>query len=451
MTLDWRVIAFALVACLTTGIVFGLAPALHLVRGTGASGNGVHTLLRSGTRTVDPGRLRGALVVTSVALAMLLLVSAGLVGTSFVKLMRVDLGFSHERVLAASVVLPTRQDTSDRTPGRYSADGVAAFVANLVQRLSGAGGVHSAAAINIVPFGGGNTSMGFEPVERATGKAEEYRSASWRVVTPGYFSALGIPLARGRVFTEADRSPTPDVMVINETMARIGWPGADPVGRQVKLGSGRVMTVVGIVRDTRHLYVDSLPGPTMYFSHGQFPWAAMWLTVRATGDPETIVDLVRREVAALDANVAVARIQPMTQLIRDSTAEPRLIVLVFMIFASAALVLATIGLYGIVSYTVARRSREIGVRLALGAAPRRIVRAVLSHGLGLAAVGVALGGVGAYAAAGVLRAILFETSPTDATTFISIAVILMAVAAAASVLPARRAARVDPIVSLRSE
>jgi predicted lysophospholipase L1 biosynthesis ABC-type transport system permease subunit len=189
----------------------------------------------------------------------------------------------------------------------------------------------------------------------------------------------------------------------------------------------------------------------MYFSHGQFPWPAMWLTTRTSGDPMAIVGAVRREVAGLDANVAVAAAQPLTRLVRDATAEPRLIVLVVAIFASAALVLATIGLYGVVSYTVSRRSREIGVRMALGAPPRGIVTAVLGQGMRLAATGVALGGVAAYAAAGVLRAILFETEPTDPATFIGIGALLLAVAAIASASPARRASRVDPLAALRSD
>ena len=451
MALDWQVLTFALGACLTTGVVFGLAPALHLARPRGANGAGALGVLRSGTRTIDASRLRSTLVVTSVGLAMLLLVCAGLVGGSFVKLMRVDLGFSHDHVLAASVVLPQKRAPTDSTPGRYAPDRIAVFYAELTQRLMGAPGVRTVGAVNIAPFSGGNTGMGFEPVEQTAARAGEYRSASWRVVTPAYFTALGTSLVRGRVFDDRDRAPAPDVMVINETMARIGWPGGDPVGRLVKLSSGRTMTVVGIVRDTRIMFVDSLPGPTMYFSHGQFPWAAMWLTVRATGDPTAIIDAVRREVAALDPNVAVARVQPLTRLVRDATAEPRLIVLVFAIFASAALVLATIGLYGVVSYTVAQRSREIGVRLALGAPPRGIVRAVLGQGVRLAAVGVALGSIGAYMAAGVLRTILFETEPTDAGTFLAIAAILMGVAAVASLAPARRASRVDPLIALRSE
>jgi putative ABC transport system permease protein len=208
---------------------------------------------------------------------------------------------------------------------------------------------------------------------------------------------------------------------------------------------------VGVVGDTRHVNTDSVPPPTVYLAHAQFPWRAMWLTVRSTGDPAAIIAAVRREVAALDPGVPLARVQPLTQLLKDTTAEPRLTVLVFTIFASAALVLAAIGLYGIVSYSVSQRTREIGVRLALGAPPRRILGAVLDRGVRLALLGVVLGGVAGYGAAGALRSILFETEPTDAATFFSIAGLLLTVAALASVLPARRAARTDPLVALRAE
>jgi putative ABC transport system permease protein len=448
MSLDWRVLGFALAACLTTGIVFGLVPALRF---GGIGAQGALGTLRGGSRTIEGGRLRSALVVASVAFAMLLLVSAGLVGGSFMKLMRVQLGFTPERVLTASLSLPVKSYPADPIPKFYTQDQVAAFYSQLSERLSGLPGVRGVGAINIVPFSGGNTAMGFEPVEQGTRRDEEYRMASWRVVTPGLFGALGIPLVRGRVFDGGDRYPTPDVMVINETMARLGWPTTDPIGRQVKLKSGRTMTVVGIVRDVRHLFVDSLPPPTMYFSSGQFPWASMWVTVRTAGDPAALLDVLRKEVARLDPAVAVARAQPLTQIVREATAEPRLIVVVLAIFASAALVLATIGLYGIVSFTVSQRSREIGVRLALGAPPQGIVRRVVGQGTRLAAAGIALGTVGAFGAAGVLRAILYETEPTDAVTFAAIGGVLFVVAAAASMLPARRAARVDPMLALRGD
>jgi predicted permease len=446
LTLDWRVLAFALGACLTTGVLFGLAPALRLARAGDSRGDGALGVLRSGERTIGGGRLRNTLVVTSVGLAMLLLVSAGLVGGSFVKLSRVALGFSPEQVLTASIILP---DAGGDEAG--AADRRARFYGALTRRLQAIPGVGAAGAINIAPFAGGNTAMGFEPAGRSPGREADYRLASWRVVTPGLFAALDIPLVRGRLFHDGDRYPAASVTVINETMARLGWPDADPVGREMKLASGRTMTVVGVVGDTRHVFADSLPPPTMYFPHGQFPWASMWIAVRTAGEPTAIIATVRRELAALDAGVPLARVQPLTQLVRDTTAEPRLTVLVFAIFASAALVLAAIGLYGIVSYTVSQRTREIGVRLALGAAPPRIVRAVLWQGVRLAALGVVLGGAAGYAAAGVLRTILFETEPTDAATFLTVAAILLAVAAAASAVPARRAARLDPVLALRGE
>ena len=450
MVLDWRVLAFALAACLVTGVVFGLAPALHLGRSGDAPGTAAPGLLHGGARTVDAGRLRNALVVTSVALAMLLLVCAGLVGGSFVKLMRVDLGFSHDHVVTASLLLPLRRSNADSTPGSYTDDQAERFHAELARRLAAAPGVRAAGAVSIAPFSGGNTSMDFEPVGQVTGRGE-YRRGDWRVVTPGYFAVLGIPLVRGRLFDERDRPPAPVTMVINETMARRGWPDGDPLGRQVNLGSDLVVTVVGIVGDTRHVDVDSVPPAAMYFPHAQFPLGEMWVTVRAAGDPVMLAGMVRRVVAELDPNVAVARERPLTRFVNDSTAEPRLIVLVFAIFATAALVLATIGLYGVVSYTVAQRSREIGLRLALGEAPQRVVRAVLGQGVRLAAAGVVSGGIAAYATVGVLRAILFETEPTDAPTFLAIAGLLMLVAIGASVSPARRASRVDPITTLRME
>jgi predicted permease len=445
LALDWRVVSFALAACLTTGILFGLAPGLHLARSGGSGGDAVLGVLRSGSRAIGGGRLGSTLVVTSVALAMLLLVSAGLVGGSFVKLMRVTLGFAPEHVLTATISLNSGGGTEGLSERTVS------FFGELTRRVHAIPGVTATGMTSIAPFSGGNTAMGFEPGEAAPERESDYRIAGWRVVTPGYFQALDIPLVRGRLLDDGDRDPDAPVALINETMARRAWPDMDPVGRQLKMGSGRIATVVGVVGDTRHVNADSLPPPTVYLPHAQFPWRTMWLTVRSSGDPAALIAAVRREVAALDPGVPLARVQPLTQLLKDTTAEPRLTVLVFGIFASAALVLAAIGLYGIVSYTVSQRTREIGVRLALGAPPRRILGAVLDRGVRLALLGIVLGGIAGYGAAGALRSILFETEPTDAATFITIAGLLLTVAALASVLPARRAARTDPLVALRAE
>lgn len=439
MSMDWRIVGFAVAACVTTGLTFGLLPALELSR-SGAGGS-AHDLLRSGTR-VASGPLRGALIVSSVALATVMLVSATLVGGSFVRLMRTSLGFQAGHVLAASVVLPE---------SRYDYERSANFFGELMPRLAEIPGVEAAGAVNLAPFSGGNTSMDFVPGTSAPAAPSDYRGAGWRAVTPGYFAALGIPLQRGRAFDAGDTGDAPSVIVINETMARLGWPGRDPIGQQVTLSNTRTMTVVGIVGDTRHISIDSLPEPAMYFAHAQFPWTAMWLTIRTSGDPMSVLAAVRREVRALDPNIPLARIQPLERLVRDVAAEPRLTMLVFGIFAGAALVLASAGLYGLVSYSVAQRTREIGVRLALGAAPSRVARAVMSQGIALATLGVTLGALASYGVANAIRTILYETEPTDPLTFGAVALLLVATAAVASLAPARRAARLEPLAALRSE
>jgi putative ABC transport system permease protein len=442
MSLDWRVLGFALGACVLTGLVFGLAPAVRMSRAGARHGDALHDTLRSGTRLVDGGRLRGALIVASVALAMVMLVGAALVGGSFLRLMRVNLGFAPEQVLTGQVALPAE---------RYTWQQAIAFFDELQRRIAAVPGVRAVGAANIAPFSGGNTAMGFTPPETAPSNLSEYRTASWRIVTPGYFGALGIPLLRGRTFDQTDDTNAPDRIVISETMARLGWPGRDPIGLPVKLGNGQTKTIIGIVADARIVNVDTLPWPTMYFAEGQFPSRSLWLGVRATGDPMALAAAVRREVQALDPNVPFARAQPLTRLVSDTTAEPRLTMLVFAIFATAALGLAAVGLFGLVSYTVAQRTREIGVRLALGAPPAGIVRGVLRQGLRLALAGIALGGIAAYAVGGALQAILYETRPTDPATFAGVAVLLLVVGAAASAVPARRAAKLDPVIALRND
>jgi predicted permease len=438
MRVDWRVLSFALVACVVTGLLFGLAPALRLAR----TGAGRHDLLRGGTRVAGGERVRSALVVTSVALATTMLVCAGLIGTSFVKLMRVDLGYSAEQVLVGNVVLPSE---------RYERGRVADFYDQLVRRVAVLPGVRAAGAMNIAPFSGGNTAMGWAVAGREPADKSQYPVASWRTVTPGFFRSLGISLLRGRDFGPQDTRDAPRVAVISEGLANLAWPGESALGRDLRLGNGRTITVVGVVRDTRLLNVDSLPRPTMYFAEEQFGWPAMWLTVRASGDPTQLAAAVKREVAALDPTLPLAQVQPLTQLVSSSTAQPRLTVLVFTIFATAALTLAAVGLYGLISFGVAQRTREIGVQLALGARPRRIVRAVLGQGMRLAATGVVLGTVTAFGAAGALRSILYDTAPTNATTYALVGALLLGVAALASAAPARRAARLDPASTLRSE
>ena len=443
MTVDWRVLAFAVAASVLTGAAFGLAPALRLSRPARGEGDRLHAALRSGTRVAGGGLVRHALVVMSVALAMVLLVGAGLVGSSFLRLMRVDLGFAPDGVLIAGVSLPAE---------RYDGDRSVAFVAEATRRLQGLPGVVEAGATNIAPFAGGNTAMGFVAAERAGERREEYRGASWRIVTPRYFSAMSIPLVAGRVFSgEEVRAPGAEVTVVNETLARQAWPGEVAVGRRLAIESGRTLAVIGVVGDTRHLDLGAAPVATMYFANAQFPWNSMWFTLRSSGDPRLLATAVRRELTALDPLVPVAGLRPLAEQLSDRAAEPRLTMLVFTIFATSALVLAAVGLYGVISYGVEQRTREIGVRMALGAQSSRLLRRVMGDGVRLAVAGVAIGAVASYGVAGVLRAILFETEPSDPATYAAVAALLLTVAALASVIPARRAARLDPVTALRGE
>ncbi|MBC7897711.1 MAG: ABC transporter permease, partial [Cytophagaceae bacterium] len=446
LAIDWRVMLFAIPACLLTGLVFGLAPALRLSHAArGGAGDRVHDLIRSGARVAESGRARQALVVASVALAMILLVSASLVGTSFRRLMRVDPGFRSDNVLVANFSLPDEQ---------YPPEKAITFLEQVRARVQGIPGVAAVGASNIIPLQGGNTAMDFAAGEHESADKAAYRTGSWRAVTPGYFESLSIPLKRGRVFSSDDRfrpetsGRSDRVIIINEVMAEQLWPGVDPVGNRVALGNGSSMTVIGVVGATRQLSLDSLPAPAMYFAHAQFPWKTMWLTVRSAGDPLLLADALRREIRALDAGLPVANVSSLAQVIDRQAAEPRLTMLVFAIFASAALVLVGVGLYGTVSYSVTQRTREIGVSLALGAPPQRVVRGVLGAGLRLGVMGVVIGAVLAAGVAGMLRSILYATDPMEVVTYVGVAQLLMVVTALASALPARRASRLDPVVAL---
>jgi predicted permease len=438
LSVDWRVVSFGIAASLLTGILFGIAPALQASRGD------LNDLLRSGGRVAAAGRLRSVLIVTSVAMALMLLVGAGLVGRSFERLMRVDYGFRADGVLTASLTLP-----NGRYPERAQR---AAFYSEAARRLAATPGVRAVGFTNIAPFSGGSTAIPFSVVGRQRATADEFLSANWRSVTPGYFAAIGVPLRKGRLIADTDGEQAPRVVVITETMARRIWPGVDPLGQQVAVGgSPDGWTVVGVVGDIRDQLLQQEPQPMLYLSFQQVPWSSMWLLVRATGDPMALAPVVRREIRAVDPLLPVANVQPLERLVSQIAAQPRFTALIFGLFASAALVLAVVGVYGLVAYGVTQRTREIGVRLALGATPSRIVRGVVRHGVGLAGFGVAIGLWAAYALSRFMQGILYDVAATDAVTYLAVAALLVGCAVAASILPARWAARLDPVRALRDE
>ena len=438
LSIDWRVVAFGIGASLVTGMLFGIAPALQ------ASRADLNEVLRSGGRVAAAGRLRSILIVASVAMALVLLVGAGLVGRSFERLMRVDYGFRSEGVFAASLALPNE---------RYAErDQRATFYAEAARRLAVTPGVRAVGFTNIAPFSGLSTAMPIAVPGRQPTSTDEYLSAAWRSVSPGYFAAIGVPLKKGRLIAETDGEQAPPAVVITETTARRIWPGVDPLGQPIKLGANPTpWTVVGIVGDIRDQQLREEPKLMVYLSFQQVPWSSMWLLVRTTGDPMALAPTVRREIHAIDPLLPVANEQPLSRFVSDAAAAPRFTTLIFGMFASAALVLAVVGVYGVVAYGVTQRTREIGVRLALGATPSRIVGGVVRHGLGLAGFGIAIGLWAAYALSRFMQGILYDVAATDAVTYLAVAALLVACASAASILPARRAARLDPVRALRDE
>jgi putative ABC transport system permease protein len=437
MTVDWRVLAFGAVAAALTGLLFGLVPAVQTSRAD------LHRLLRGGARVAAAGRTRSALIVASVAMATLLLVGAGLVGGSFARLMRVDPGFRASGVLLASVVLPNT---------RYPADSQRIpFQRELARRLAALPGVQAAGTTNILPLGGGGTSIPYTVEGRAT-PAGTYLQADWRSVTPGYFAALGLALKRGRLVAETDAENTPPVVVISERMAKHLWPDEDPIGKQIRpQGSRTPWTVVGVVGDARDQTIEGDPREAMYLSYRQVSWPSMWVLVRTAGDPASLANAVRREVWAIDRALPVSDVRPLTEQVSDASAQPRLTLLVFALFGGAALALAVVGVYGIVAYGVAQRTREIGVRLALGARPSAIVAGVVGHGARLAALGIGIGVAAAWPLSRYLGSILYEIAPTHVATYAGVALLLAAAATLASAVPAGGAARLDPVRALREE
>jgi putative ABC transport system permease protein len=435
--LDTRVAGFTLLVSLLTGIVFGLLPALQ------TSKINLIVTLKEGGR--DGGgllrrRLRGFLVVSEVALAFVLLIGAGLLIRSFARLTEVDPGIDPRGVLTMDIILPHT---------KYSGGRIAAFYQQTLERVRALPGVEAAATTNSLPLSGSQPSTGFG-IEGRPSPTYLTFTAGWRRISPDYFSTFRIPLVKGRLLTESDGADAPPVLAVNESLARIYFANEDPLGKRI-IYNGVTREIVGVVADVKHSALDEEAKPEIYMTMAQAPWPFMSLAVRTSGDPMQMLAQVREQVLAVDKDQPVTNIRTMERLMARSVAPRRFNLLLLGMFALVGLALAAVGLYGVMSYTVMQRTREIGVRMALGAQRVDVLRLVIGEGLKLAFIGALLGLGGALALTRLLKTLLFGVSATDPLTFMVIAAVLITVALLAALVPARRAASMDPLVALRVE
>jgi putative ABC transport system permease protein len=441
ITTDGRVLAATAVVAFGCAVLFGLVPALF------GTPSGLGTVMnesgRSGMETALRRRLRSALVVAEFALSMVLLVGAGLVMRSLARLEAVNPGIRPERVLTTMVSLPR--------DGKYDQQKTLEFFDRLVTGVRGLPGVESATVSVGLPPDQLQTASNFYPEDHPLPDGEAQPIAEELFVDADYFRTLGIPLLRGRAFDAHDTPTSPRAVIVNETLARRFFGAADPVGRRLIIGGNPPSLIVGIAADVKYAGLDATGGITMYEPYPQNPSRTMSLAARTSGDPRNLVPLVRAQVAALDADLAIGRTRTMDELMSASVERPRFRSTLLLMFAAAALVLAAIGIYGVMIYSVSQRTREMGVRLALGAQPSDVTRLVVGEGLALALSGVGLGIVCALALTRVTASLLFGVTATDPLTFAAVSLLLVGVALVACWVPARRATHADPLAALRSE
>jgi putative ABC transport system permease protein len=445
--IDAAVLGFTLAATVVTGIVFGLAPAWQ------AAQLDLHAALKEGGRgaMADAGqrRLSNLLVIAETAMALVLLISAGLLLRSFVRLLEVDPGFATENVLTMQVGLP---NATYSQPGQRIA-----FYQQLEERLKALPEVQAVGLVTRLPLLAAlNNVTSFLTIEGRPVPAGQRPEIDFRRASTGYFQAMGIPLLSGRLVREEDVTKNTGAVLINEAMAKRFWPGEDPIGKRISTATGtgqntRWQTIVGVVGNVRHLGLDIEPRPEIYYHTNTLPPFGPVLVIRTTSDPKNLIAAARTKVRELDRDLPISNINTMEQLVAQSVAQRRFGMLLLGIFAALALALAGIGIYGVMSYTVAERTPEIGIRMALGASRRDVLRMVIGQGMALSVAGIALGLAAAVALTRLMASWLFGVSATDPLTFATIALLLAAVALAACYLPARRATRVDPMVALRDE
>jgi putative ABC transport system permease protein len=448
---DAGVLAFSVSIAVACSLLFGLVPALQLTR------SGHLDVLKEGGRTPGSTVRRGAreaLIVAEVAVSLVLLVGAGLLVRSLWALQAVDPGFAAGQITAMDVSLPV---------ARYEEGTQIPFYARLEHRLRQIPGVRHVGAVNILPLSANYDSRGVQIDDRPV-PAAEAPSIQARSVTVGYFGAMGIPLLRGRLFDEHDDLDRPMVVVISESMARRYWPGEDAVGHRLTFNSGippaaqrdvggpGSRTIVGVVGDVKHLGLAEAEVPMFYTPHGQQPsYHTMTFVLRGDASPVSLAPVVRRVLSEMDPEVPLYQVRTLDQVVSASVADVRLRVTLLSLFAVLAGLLASVGVYGVVAFIVSQRTHEVGVRMALGAGPGEVLRLVVSQGLRPVMAGIVLGLVGAFASSRHIASMLFGIAVDDVTTYVMASLVLTAAALAATLVPARRAVRVDPAVALRAE
>jgi putative ABC transport system permease protein len=449
INIDGWALGFTMLVSLLTGMIFGLAPALYSskpdLNGSLKEGG------RGGAESMGHNRARGLLVVSQVTLSVVLLVGAGLMIKSFWRLMQVNPGYNPENVLTLRLSLP----------GGTPYPQAIAFYQQLTQRAAALPGAQAAAIVSQLPLDAPRSNVSFE----VEGQPSEFNNdddpiADFNTISSDYFLTMGIPLLHGRSFTDRDNAQSPTVVIVNQSLARRLWPGEDPIGKRIRLIEGMPwMSIVGVAPDLKNQSLSAVARQEIYLPYVQanfgqnqnFTPYTIGLVARAALDPASLSGAIRGEVRALDKSLPVYDIKPMERIVADSISQPHFTTLLLSGFAGIALILVTVGVYGVISYSVAQRTREIGIRKALGAQTRDVMTLFVGQGLALALIGVTIGSVVAFALTRVMTKLLYEVSATDAATFIAVPLLITTVSLMACYVPVRRAVKIDPMIALRHE
>ncbi len=452
VSINATVLIFTGAVAIVTGVLFGLVPALQPGR------MNIGQVLKDSSRSSGrrgTQRTRGALVVTEMALAMVLLIGAGLLMRSFVRLMNVDPGYRPEQVVTMSVSLPDKKYPWDNEQ--------IAFINDVVARMRHLPGAVNAAVAFGRPLSESGMRITFDRDDRPKSPIGKPNVADIRIVTPGFFATLGIPMAMGRGLLETDRADAPQVVVVSQEFAKHYYPAENPIGKRITLGWGRQRSankadtvsvgglIVGVAGDIKARGSDVPPPETVYLPFAQAPIADVSILIRSTAAPALVIGSARTQLHEVDADLPIFDASAMTDVVSDSFGQPRFYAELLGSFAVIALLLAALGIYGVVSYGVSQRTRELGIRIALGASRGGIVSLVVRQGMALTTVGVLVGLVGSYWLTRLIASLLFGVQPVDPATFAAVSVVLLGVAGLASYIPGRRAALVDPIIAMRSE